>query len=134
MRPEVEQHAVGGIFRFLPGVLAGDGAEAVEVRLERDQAADGAFLQQLADGQEIAIPAAVVEGNREQTLALCDASEFQSFRAGWSEWLVDDNVLAGFEHLLRQEKWVSFGVDTTTTSTDLSAKVPSSDRSILIAG
>ena len=122
MRAEVEEHSVGRVFRLLPCVLARDGPEAVEVRLEGDQAADGAFLQQLADGLKVAVPAAVVEGNGQQALALGELAEFLSLLAGGGEGLVDDDVLAGFERLLGQAKWVSLGVETTTSSMDLSAK------------
>ena len=74
------------------------------MRLESDQSADGALLQQLFDGEKIAIPAAIVEGNGEQTLAPGKAYEFERFFAGGGEWLVDDNVFAGLEHALGEGK------------------------------
>src|SRR6185312_17285996 len=70
MRAEVEEHAVGWITLLLPGVLAGRGAEAIEVRLEGDEAADSVFSEQLFDGEKVAVPAAVVEWNNEQALLL----------------------------------------------------------------
>ena len=104
MRAEVEEHSVGGVLGLLPCVLARDGAEAVEVRLEGDEAADGAFLQQLADGLKVAVPAAVVEGNDQQALALGELAERERLFAGSGEGLVDDDVLAGFERLLGQRE------------------------------
>ena len=104
MGAEVEEHAVGGIAGLFPGVLARDGAEAVEVRLESHQAADGVLLEQLADGLEVSVPAAVVEGNREQALALGELAEFLSFGAGGCERFVDDDVFAGFESLFGEDK------------------------------
>jgi hypothetical protein len=98
VRAEIEEHAVGGVLCFLPGVLARDRAEAVEVRFERDEAAQHPLMQQLFYSEEVAVPAAVVERDGEQALALREAAKFERFRSGWRKGLVDDDMLAGFEH------------------------------------
>jgi hypothetical protein len=99
VRAEVEEHAVGGVLGLLPGVLAGDGAEAVEVGLEGDEAADGVFSDEFFYGEEVAVPAAVVEGDDVQAFGLGERAEFEGLFAGGGEGLVDDDVLAGFEGL-----------------------------------
>ena len=102
VRAEVEEHAVGGVGGLLPGVLAGDGAEAVEVGLEGDEAADGVFGDELLDGEEVAVPAAVVEGDDVQALGFGERAEFEGLFAGGGEGLVDDDVLAGGEGLFSE--------------------------------
>ena len=74
------------------------------MRLEGDDAAEGAFGEQLFYGEEVAVPAAVVEGNGEHAFALRDAAELESLFAGRGEGLVDDDVLAGFEDAFRQRE------------------------------
>src|SRR6185312_14892258 len=70
---------------------------AIEVRLEGDEAADSVFSEQLFDGEKVAVPAAVVEWNNEQALLLGEVDDGACVGAGRREWLVDDDVLAGFE-------------------------------------
>ena len=95
VRPEVEEHAVGGVGSFLPCVLAGDGAEAVEVGLEGDEAADSLFCDEFFDGEEVAVPAAVVEGDDVEALGFGERAEFEGLFAGGGEGLVDDDMLSG---------------------------------------
>ena len=94
---EVEEHAVGGVGGLLPGVLARGGAEAVEVRLEGDEAADGGLGEEFFDGKEVTVPTAVVEGDDEQTVLFGEGGELEGLGAGGGEGLVDDDVLAGLE-------------------------------------
>jgi len=97
VRAEIPEHAVGRIARFFPGVFAGCGAVTVEVGLECDEPAEGALGKNLANGEEVAIPAAVVEGNDVEALAVGEIDKVVRLLAGWSEGLVDDDVFAGVE-------------------------------------
>ena len=67
VRAEIVEEAGGGAGDLLPGVGALEGAVAVEARDDLDDAAEGAFGEKFAEGEEVAVPAAVVEG-REETL------------------------------------------------------------------
>ena len=107
MRAEVEEHAVGRVFGFLPGGLALDGAEAVEVGLEGDEAAYGFFFDELAYGEEVAVPAAIVKGSDDKFFAGGEIPEFFGLGAGGGEGLVDDDVLACDEGLFGEGE-VSF--------------------------
>ena len=102
VRAEVEEHAVGIAAGFFPGGFAGQGTEAVEVGLVGYETAYGMFVEEFADGEEVAVPAAVVEG-REDEIACCgEVAQFPGFGAGSGEGLVDDDVLAGEEGLFRE--------------------------------
>ena len=97
MGAEVHQQAVGAAVGFLPGSLFGRGPEAVEVGLKGDDAAEGVFVEELFDCQEVAIPAAVVEGREDQTFAGGEIDEVASFGGGGGEGFIDDDVLAGVQ-------------------------------------
>ena len=45
-----------------------------------------------------------MEGNGEHTLGLGELAEFEGLFAGGGEGLVDDDVLAGFEHTLGEDE------------------------------
>ena len=74
------------------------------MRLKGDEATNGTFLQQLADGLKVAVPAAVVEGNDEEGFALGEFAELLGLFASRGEGLVDDDVFAGFESLIGQRE------------------------------
>ncbi len=99
MGAEVHEEAVGVVAGLLPGGLAGQGAEAVEVRLVGDEAAELASVEDFADGEEVAVPAAVVEGGEDEVAGSGEVAEFLGLGAGGGEGLVDDDVLAGEEGL-----------------------------------
>ncbi len=94
---EVEKQAVGGATRFFPGVGAGERPESVEVRLDGDDAAEDGFGAQFADGEKVAIVAAVVEGGEDLAGVVRDVDEGTRLGAGGGERLVEDDVLAGLE-------------------------------------
>jgi hypothetical protein len=102
VRAEVEEHAVGIAAGFLPGGFAGQGTEAVEVGLVGYETAYGMFVEEFADGEEVAVPAAVVEGREDEIAGCGKVAQFPGFGAGSGEGLVDDDVLAGEEGLFRE--------------------------------
>jgi len=102
VRAEVHQQAIGGVRGFFPGVLALDRPVAVEVRLEGDEAAQRAVGKNFLDGQEIPIPAAVMEWRNDHTLRRGESDQLFGFGAGAGERLVDDNMFSGGESLFGQ--------------------------------
>ncbi len=66
VRAEVEEEAGAGASGFFPGIGALLGAEAVEAGVDGDDAAEDAFGEELFDGEEVAIEAAVMEGGEDE--------------------------------------------------------------------
>ncbi len=97
MGAEVEEIAGGGEGFFLPGVGALEGAVAVVVGADLDDAAEGAVEEQLADGEEVAVETAVVEGDDVFAAAGGEVDELAGLGGGGGEGLVDDDVLVGEE-------------------------------------
>ena len=97
VRAEVEEQAVGLTGSLLPGARALDWAEAVEVGADRDDAAEGVGGDEFAEGLEVAVEAAVVEGAEELALLGGEGDELASLGGGGGEGLVDDDVLVGEE-------------------------------------
>jgi len=77
VRAEIHQQAVGGAGGFLPGVLALDGAVNGRSATRSDEAAERAVGEYLLDGQEVTVPARVVETAR-RALRLAVASATSS--------------------------------------------------------
>jgi hypothetical protein len=94
---EVEEQAVGLAGGFLPGTLPCYRAEAVEVGADVDDAAEGIGGDQLAEGLEVAVEAAVVEGGEDFALLRGEGDELAGLGAGAGHGLVDDDVFPGAE-------------------------------------
>ena len=75
MRAEVVEEAGGGAGDFLPGVGALEGAVAVETGDDLDDAAECAFEEELAEGEEVAVPAAVVKGREDALVRFGEGDE-----------------------------------------------------------
>ena len=65
VRAEVVEEAGGGAGDLLPGVGSLEGAVAIEAGDDLDDAAEGACGEELAEGEEVAVPAAVVKGRED---------------------------------------------------------------------
>ena len=99
VRAEVEEEAVGGVRNLFPGVGAGQGAEAVPMGVEGDETAQGDGFEKLVDGEEVGIPAAVVEGGGDEVACVGEIDELGGLLAGGGEGLVNDDVAAGEQAL-----------------------------------
>ncbi|MNS72212.1 hypothetical protein D3C72_1056130 [compost metagenome] len=101
VRAQVVQQAATRRAGLAPA-LADLGAEAVEVRFDAGDAAQGALCQQCFQGQEIAIPAPVVVHAEHQLAFFRQRDQALCFNAGNGEGLVDHHVLARLQGRLRQ--------------------------------
>ncbi len=97
MGAEVLQEAVGVVAGLFPGVGPRVGAETVPLGVDGVEPAEGAFGEQVLDREEVAVPAAVVEGKELFAGVAGGADEGGRGGAGGSHGLVNDDVLAGAE-------------------------------------
>src|ERR1035438_266760 len=96
MSAEVKQNAA--LFRvFLPLTGGGAGTPAVQGGLEVDWLAERFFMKHIFNCQEVAIPAAIMKWNELQADAARQLHQLGDLSGRHSHWLVDDNVLRGFE-------------------------------------
>ena len=101
MRPEVIEQAAAARGVLAPA-LAHLRAEAVEMRLVVRDAAKLPARDQLAHGEEIAVPAAIVERREHETALLRDGCERARFVGGQRDRLVDEHVLAALQRAARE--------------------------------
>ena len=105
MRAEVEQHAAA-VRRRGTGLprLGNRRRPALEAGLEARYAAQGFPGQQLADSQEIAVPAPVVEHREHPAQPLSQGDQLPALGGADSERLVHHNVQSRLQRRLRQRK------------------------------
>jgi hypothetical protein len=101
MRAEVEQQTAAARRVFAPA-LTHERTEAVEMRFEVRDAAKLAAFHEVANGEEVAVPAAVVERREEAALLCGEIGERAGFGGGERDRLVDHHVLAGFQRASRE--------------------------------
>ena len=72
------------------------------MRLEQDWPADGPLANQALDGQEVAVPAAVLEDAQQAAAPLGGRDDPARFRRAQGEWLVEHDIAARLEAVDRQ--------------------------------
>ncbi len=104
MGREIEEDAAAGTRLLSPGAGLGSGTETIVSRFETNDAPESACRDGLAEGLEIGVEAAVVVDGKYAVLLLGQLEEFDSFGDGGREWLINYDVVAGFEAALGE--WV----------------------------
>ena len=135
VRAEVVEEAGGGAGDFFPGVGALERAVAVEAGDDLDDAAECAFGEELAEGEEVAVPAAVVEGREDAAVMLWRGrrgrcADFEDEVMGLST----TTCLPAWRAWAARSKWVSLGVATTMRSMLGSRKASSAERRMRAEG
>src|SRR5437667_5712311 len=102
MRAEVVEESRAWTRNLAPSV-ADVGTIPIDARFEFDNASDEIATHRVLDGEEIAVPASVLEHGEQDVLLLRDSSEMSCFLDGDSERLVDDDIATGIHR--RFSEW-----------------------------
>ncbi len=97
--PEVVQHPAGllAVAALAPGTRAHLGPPALEARLEAPHLAQAVFGEQPAHGEEVAVPAPVVEDRQRQAALLGERRQTTPLRGAGGQRLVDHHREAGLQ-------------------------------------
>src|SRR5438067_13595977 len=106
MRAEVVEESRAWTRNLAPSV-ADIGTIPIDVRFEFDNASDEIATYRVLDGEEIAVPASVLEHGEQDVLLLRDSREMPCFLGGNGERLVDYDIAAG-THRRFSERRVRF--------------------------
>ncbi len=100
VRAEIEQHAGTVVGEFLPCILARHGTVAVPAAFEGDEAAKHAGGEHLLDGEEVAVPAAIMEREEMQLAYGGQFDQLLRLRCGRGQGLIDHDIFSGEQALL----------------------------------
>jgi hypothetical protein len=104
MRAQVVEHARARQILLAPALLAHLRAEAVEVRLVAVHRSEQAAAQDLAHGEEVVVPAAVMEHGQHLPARRGQARQLLALGGVDDEGLVHHHVLAREQRLLRERE------------------------------
>lgn len=95
VRGDIKQNACAGSGAFAPGTGFEMGPEAVVVGLEKHDAAERSFGDELANGREIAVVAAILINGEQAMRIFCELDERFGFIQSGGERFIDNDVAAG---------------------------------------
>ncbi len=102
VRRDVEKNSGAGNLLLAPGVGFEIGAEAIVVRFEPNDASERACGGELEDALEVAVVAAALVNGEQAAASFCELDEIEGLRHGGGERLVDEDVAACGEALMRE--------------------------------
>src|SRR5580700_7835787 len=102
MWPDVEENACAGCWLLAPGVRTTLRAKAVVGGLEANNAAERAGGDDLQNGLEVAVVAAILVHGEQSSGSLRELYELDSFVERAGEGLVDEDITSCGETLMRE--------------------------------
>ena len=99
MGAEIEQDAAALRGIILPGTARGPGTPAIEARFDVHDVSQLVFMEEFLDGEKIAIPAPIVEGNEELVPPVGEFDQLRDLAGCHAEGFVYNQVFARCERL-----------------------------------